>query len=167
MATWSGIRDKLENEYLAQSLRGHIQYFAASYSKSPDHKGRFAVRYDGEEIFKTDYFEWDMESWFIELRIWNENPEKSHLECWKIANKETINSGKFSHDIFYDSFNEFDNQSIEKSLNSENAIVRMLALLDRRVGKRKLVSIKNKIENEPEWIKCFYRIRMSSENLSL
>ena len=26
MATWSGIRKKLETEYLAQSLRGHIQY---------------------------------------------------------------------------------------------------------------------------------------------
>ena len=26
MATWSGIRHKLETEYLALSLRGHIQY---------------------------------------------------------------------------------------------------------------------------------------------
>lgn len=28
MPTWSGIRKKLETEYLAQSLRGHIQYYA-------------------------------------------------------------------------------------------------------------------------------------------
>ena len=27
MATWSGIRKKLETEYLAQSLQGHIQYY--------------------------------------------------------------------------------------------------------------------------------------------
>ena len=26
MAIWSGIKAKLENEYLAESLRGHIQY---------------------------------------------------------------------------------------------------------------------------------------------
>ena len=38
MATWSGIRNKLETEYLALSLRGHIQYFATTYSKSPDHE---------------------------------------------------------------------------------------------------------------------------------
>lgn len=30
MSTWSGIRHKLETEYLAPSLRGHIQYFATS-----------------------------------------------------------------------------------------------------------------------------------------
>lgn len=28
MARWSGIRKKLESEYLAESLKGHIQYFA-------------------------------------------------------------------------------------------------------------------------------------------
>lgn len=35
MAAWSGIRNKLENDYLAESLRGHIQYYATSYSRSP------------------------------------------------------------------------------------------------------------------------------------
>ncbi|MFQ8833590.1 MAG: hypothetical protein ACLR7U_12480 [Ruthenibacterium lactatiformans] len=52
MATGSGIRKKLETEYLAQSLQGHIQYYATSYSRSPDHEGRAAIRYDGNEIIK-------------------------------------------------------------------------------------------------------------------
>ena len=43
MSTWSGIRNKLENDYLCPALRGHIQYFAASYSKSADHEGRAAA----------------------------------------------------------------------------------------------------------------------------
>ena len=38
----NGTRSKLEKEYLAESLRGHIQYFATSYSKCPDHEGRAA-----------------------------------------------------------------------------------------------------------------------------
>ncbi len=42
MATWSGIRKKLETDYLAPSLRGHLQYYATSYSRSPDHEGRAA-----------------------------------------------------------------------------------------------------------------------------
>ena len=56
MATWSGIRNKLETEYLALSLRGHIQYFATTYSKSPDHEGRVAIRYNGKEIIKGNYW---------------------------------------------------------------------------------------------------------------
>lgn len=56
MATWSGIRKKLETEYLAQSLQGHIQYYATSYSRSHDHEGRAEIRYDGKEIIKGCYW---------------------------------------------------------------------------------------------------------------
>lgn len=56
MATWSGIRNKLETEYLALSLRGYIQYFATTYSKSPDHEGRASIRYNGKEIIKGNYW---------------------------------------------------------------------------------------------------------------
>ena len=37
--TWSKIRDKLENDYLADSLKKRIKYFATSYSKYPDLDG--------------------------------------------------------------------------------------------------------------------------------
>lgn len=50
MSTWSGMRNKLENDYLCPALRGHIQYFATSYSKSADHEGRAAIRVDGVEV---------------------------------------------------------------------------------------------------------------------
>ena len=56
MATWSGIRKKLESEYLAKSLQGHIQYYATTYSRSHDHEGRAAIRYDGKEIIKGCYW---------------------------------------------------------------------------------------------------------------
>lgn len=56
MATWSGIRHKMETEYLAESLRGHIQYFVTTYSRSPDHEGRASIRFDGEEILSGNYY---------------------------------------------------------------------------------------------------------------
>ena len=54
VSTWSGIRNKLENDYLCPALRGHIQYFAASYSKSADHEGRAAIRVDGAEVLRSN-----------------------------------------------------------------------------------------------------------------
>lgn len=53
VSTWSGIRNKLENDYLCPALRGHIQYFATSYSKSADHEGRAAIRMDGVEVLRA------------------------------------------------------------------------------------------------------------------
>ena len=56
VSTWSGIRNKLEKDYLCPALRGHIQYFATSYSNSAEHEGRAAIRMDGEEVLRSNYY---------------------------------------------------------------------------------------------------------------
>ena len=63
MSTWSGIRNKLENDYLCPTLRGHIQYFATSYSKSADHEGRAAIRMDGVEVLRSNYYTYFENVW--------------------------------------------------------------------------------------------------------
>ncbi len=164
--TWSGIRSKLENEYLAESLRGHIQYYATSYSKCPDHEGRAAVLYDGEEILKSNYFDM-MWAWYdAERKIRNENPEMSHREVWLKSKLDILKDGCFDQRKFYAAFAEFDNQSVEDSLDSENALVRMFAVLDRRVGKRRLVRLADRIADEPEWLRTFYLIRLRAEGIN-
>ena len=45
-----------------------------------------------------------------------------------------IKLGIFDQRCFYNAFAEFDNQDIEASLKSENLIVKIFAVLDRRVG---------------------------------
>ena len=59
MSTWSGIRNKLENDYLCPTLRGHIQYFAASYWESHDQTGRAAIRLDGVEVLRSNYYAYE------------------------------------------------------------------------------------------------------------
>ena len=63
VSTWSGIRNKLENDYLCPALRGHIQYFATSYSKSADHEGRAAIRMDGVEVLRSNYYTYFENVW--------------------------------------------------------------------------------------------------------
>ena len=53
MSTWSGIRNKLEHDYLCPALRGRIQYFAASYRESHDQTGRAAIRLNGVEVLRS------------------------------------------------------------------------------------------------------------------
>lgn len=76
-----------------------------------------------------------------------------------------IQLGVFDQRCFYNAFYEFDNQSIEKSLSSEDMIVRIFALLDRRVGKRRLLAMKAGIAEECETIRCFYTIRAAAEKV--
>ena len=56
----------------------------------------------------------------------------------------------FGQRCFYNAFAEFDDQDIEMSLNSANLIVRIFAVLDRRVGKRRLTLMKKIIQEKSD-----------------
>ena len=164
MATWSGIRKKLESEYLAKSLQGHIQYYATTYSRSHDHEGRAAIRYDGKEIIKGCYwYNWTKAGQFPK----DEKYERRMREENAFIDDTALKLGVFDQRSFYVAFQEFDQQSIEKSLKSENLIVRIFAVLDRRVGKRRLLMMKDTIEQEPNTFKEFYAIRARAEGIKL
>lgn len=164
MATWSGIRKKLESEYLAKSLQGHIQYYATTYTRSHDHEGRAAIRYDGKEIIKGCYwYNWTKAGQFPK----DEKYERRMREENAFMDDTALKLGVFDHRSFYAAFQEFDQQSIEKSLKSENLIVRIFAVLDRRVGKRRLLMMKDTIEQEPNTFKEFYAIRARAEGIKL
>lgn len=170
MSTWSGIRKKIENEYLAESLRGHIQYYVTTYSKSPDHNGRASIRYDGKEIIKGSYWinNQKIDS-FLESKKSEKDPNVRkpfvdyipYVSEVDTVDDTAIKLGIFDQTSFYQAFSIFDNQSIEDSLKSDNLIIKIFAILDRRVGKRRLIDI----QKESDIFKEFYYIRAMAEKI--
>ena len=160
MHTWSKMRQKLEQEYLAQSLRGRLTYFVTCYHGTHDRdEGRAAVRLDGQEILKSNFFERTQLQWDFYRRMDSGD--------WRDALEKTLQAGEFYQADFYRAFAEYDNQSAEQSLRSENALVRMLALLDRRTGKRTLEKLRGRMQQEPQWLQMIYCIRLEAEQMPL
>ncbi|MDI3478508.1 MAG: hypothetical protein PWQ59_2033 [Thermoanaerobacterium sp.] len=62
-----------------------------------------------------------------------------------------------------ESAERFLNASIEESLESDNTIIKVLALIDRRVGKRIISDLKDSIENESKLVRYFYQLRYEAE----
>ena len=166
MPTWSGIRKKLETDYLCPALRGRVRYFATTYSKCPDNEGRAAILVDGEEILKSNYFTYSRVLW-ERARDYRDEQGLNWREAYLKADKTVLDDGLFDQRDFYMAFQKFDNQSIEASLSSENPIVRIFALLDRRLGKRRLAALEETMENELDWVRPFYLLRMEAEGLNL
>lgn len=162
MATWSGIRNKLENEYLAECLRGKIQYYATTYSKSHDHEGRASIRYCGKEILRGCY--WNN---YAKAHLFPQDEKLQQRMDMEFAfiDDTALKLGVFDQRCFYNAFYEFDNQSIENSLISDDLIVRIFAILDRRIGKRRLLTIKENIFNEPDTFQEFFAIRAKEEKM--
>lgn len=165
MHTWSKMRHKLEKVYLAESLRGRLTYFVTSYHAMHDgDEGRAAVRLDGAEVLKSNFFERFAAQWehYESLKL-----QGNEQNAWRKAAEQAIHDGTFYQMDFYRAFQEFDSQSIRESLDSENAIVRMFALLDRRTGKRTLEKLRERMKKEPQWLQMIYYIRLEAENIPL
>lgn len=162
MAAWSGIRHKLENDYLAQSLRGHIQYYCTTYSKSPDKNGRASIRLDGEELVSGCY--WHM---YGKAHLFPRDETYAKRMQWglSVMDDTALKLGVFDQTCFYRAFDIFDNQSIELSLSSDNLIVRIFAVLDRRVGKRRLIQMRDNLDRNEEIFNLFYAIRANAEHI--
>lgn len=55
--------------------------------------------------------------------------------------------------------------SIEECLSKENYLLYLFAILDRRVGKRRIRVIYEQMEQEPEWIRRFIKLRAEAEKI--
>lgn len=164
--SWSAMRKKLETEIICDSLKGRITYFATRYRKSHDEMGRVAVLLDGKEVLKSSWFEWAKKS--HEIYEATRGPHIKGLtreEYWEKVDNETHNQCGFDQFCFYNAYYEYANQSINDSLNSADPIIRLFAILDRRVGKRTLEALTSTLDSLPDWLRYFYELRLESEGL--
>ena len=95
----------------------------------------------------------------------DETYEKRMKKEFAFMDDTALRLGVFDQRSFYRAFTEFEQQCIEASLKSENLLVRIFAVLDRRVGKRRLLAMKESITEEPAVFQEFYAIRAKAEEL--
>ena len=104
MSTWSGIRNKLENDYLCPALRGRIQYFAASYRESHDQTGRAAIRLNGVEVLRSSYYAYEQNYWNRYQALRREGVGEDDPKApFRLAHEGTLNDGCFDNNFLYGS----------------------------------------------------------------
>ncbi|MCL2362399.1 MAG: hypothetical protein FWC73_11380 [Defluviitaleaceae bacterium] len=162
--SWSAMRKILEQENICCSLKGRIQYFQTRYRDAHDQTSRIAIRLDGKEVFKSDYFDWSTKQYEAsrELRESADN-EKSNMAFYEEV--DYLVSSRGGIPSLFCSFYIYHNNNIDESLASPDAMVRLFAILDKRVGKRRLKKLLPEVENQPEWLQIFFKLRLEAEGL--
>lgn len=175
--SWSKTRKILEEEMLCDSLKGRVQYFLTHYHGAPDNYGRFCIRVDGKECVHANPYN-ERYSFEEETRIKVEQhiPKREwtgrrflYDEENKIVEEQV--AAKMIHDNKMEIYHvlraieEYLRSDIQVSLASSNEMVRLLAVLDRRVGKRTLMRLKDEVDNQPEWLRKFYLLRLEAEGI--
>lgn len=161
---WDPIRKRLEEDLLAEKLRGIIRYYCPVCGECPEDMS--LVRFNGRELLLGEYFRFDR---VAVTDLWREISKTGGLtqpEAWERGIYAALENGVLDAPMVYYTAHKVINSSIEKSLYGENALARMYALLDRRTGKRRLKRLADKIDEEPEWLRQFYLIRLETEGIT-
>lgn len=165
LGSWSGMRKYLEQEMLAESLRGRIRYGCTSYV-GMDGGHIFEICIDGKQ-FKR--FSWEtVNSYFIDNGYTNnKNPSGTReywAEFWTLLDKYPLtNRTEYTDEEFCEALEKYRNQDIQDSLSSNNPLIRMFSILDRRVGKRTLAKLKIELDNQPQWLRQIYLLRVDAD----
>ena len=167
LGSWSGMRKYLEQEMLAESLCGRVRYGCTTYV-GMDGCRIFEICIDGKQIKR---FSWEtVNSYFIDNGYTsNNNPSgigEYWEEFWPLLDKHPITDRtEYTDEEFCDALEKYRNQDIQESIYSNNPLIRMFAILDRRVGKRTLAKLKNESVNHPQWLQQIYLLRFNAESV--
>lgn len=74
--------------------------------------------------------------------------------------------GIYAQYDFFDALEEFFQKPIKQSLESDDLVVKIFALIDRRVRKRTLLKLRDQIKDEHEKVKYFYQLRCDAEGIN-
>ena len=168
---WSKTRQALL-ERLAPSLEGRVDYHYVVHDRRKHGKGRsrgtmdvFEIRVDGATRFATN------PRFYTEFygKPWN---ERENREAERKLRDEIIRETGFvvagsSGDTDVMRFvHEYLNElTLDGALKSENRFIRLLAFLDRRLGKRRLKTLLDGVGEEPEWLRGWLLLRAEAEGL--
>ena len=154
--SWKGMKKFLEKDRLCEALQGRVQYDFTWYPAFGGNSGIYTILLDRKVVkkFGTGY---------ACRMLTRKGFEIAHLDAVHQVPLE-------SRDEYTDfelsiALRDYRRQSIDLSIASDNPMIRMFAIVDRRIGKRRLEKLKDEIEQQPEWLRVLYLARMQAEGV--
>jgi hypothetical protein len=179
---------QLLESYLSPALKGRVEYSATSYCYLPDKAGQCYITVDKKNIFNmsdaTTLIKWYQTEQEIksdpdiQISISNEDIEATRKDTkgavpeerlFVIARNRKVSEhakellsaqSTLSKSNFNEVANKFLSISIDESLESNHILLNILALVDRRVGKKRLLNMSEKMKMKHPVVKYFYELRL-------
>lgn len=186
--SWSKMKQNLES-FLCPALYGRVEYGATSYRYLADKAGQCYIKVDKKNIFNMSDTS-TLIKWYqteqeikndpdIEIPISNEEIERirkdtkgtvpedrlkviaRNRKISEYAKEMLASQSALSKSNFSDVANRFLTMSIEESLESNDILLNVLSLVDRRVGKKRLLKMDEEMRLKHPIVRYFYELRLS------
>ena len=145
---WSKLRNELKDR-LADNLKDQLDYHLTTYKNSSGYLGRAWITWDGKEIINFS----NQDTWNEYQSYSNKLAETHYISHEAIKPTERtegkiMEKGEFSKYDFADNAFRFLNLNIKEAVKSDNPILKALAVVEKRIGRRTLNEL-NKSETHP------------------
>lgn len=187
--SWSKLKQQLES-FLTPALVGRVEYRATSYRYLPDKAGDCYISVDKKNVLhmsdKTSPIQW----YQTELEIKNDSGiqipiNDEELEAVRRDTKGNVPEERLiviarnrkmtahakelfaaqsslSRSNFMVVANQYLSTSLEESLESNEILLNILALVDRRLGKKRILNMAEKMKFKHPSVQYFYELRRST-----
>jgi len=187
--SWSKLKQNLES-FLSPALYGRVEYRATGYRYLPDKAGICYIAVDHKNVLNMSDLTSSIRWYLTEQEIKNDpdiqipihpedieavknvakgNVPEDRLKIMARNRKMTETAKEFlsaqnalSRSNFPVVANKFLSISIEDSLESNDILLNILALVDRRVGKKRIVNMAEKMKSKHPAVQYFYELRRST-----
>ncbi|MHC0039326.1 SF0329 family protein [Pseudoneobacillus sp. C159] len=186
--TWSKLKQNLES-FLCPALYGRVEYRATSYRYLPDKAGLCYIAVDKKNVLNMSdvtiirWYQTEQEiknDTDIQIPISNEEMEAVRKETKGIVPEDRLQviargrklseyakklisaQSSLSKSNFIVVANKFLSTSIEESIESDDILLNILALVDRRVGKKRILNMTEKMKLKHPIVQYFYELRLST-----
>lgn len=187
--SWSKLKQQLES-FLSPALAGRVEYRATGYRYVPDKAGLCYISVDKKNVLRMNdkaspikWYQTELEiknDHHIQIPISDEELEAIRKETQgnvpedrlvvmarnrkiSILAKELLSAqAALSKSNFVAAANKFLSTSIEESIESDEILLNILALVDRRVGKKRILNMADTIKLKHPAVQYFYELRRST-----
>ncbi len=155
--SWSYLNKQLQ-DFLCDDLKGRVSYFLTRYHNVHNSYGRAAVLLDGTEKAAFSWVNMYEQDSDLSSHYVNESDEA----CMRSLKQKWNENCTYCDMDFLAAATDFLQMPIDAALVSESHIIRIFAILDRRVGKRTLHKIASDGQylSLPSWLRQFYDLRI-------
>ena len=166
---WSKTKEALM-ERMTYKLKNRVRYNFEVYTTKGYHSKMkvFYIYVDDNVWFASNPLSYSKQYEYIDKKVDRNLPRdeywKAHGNAWNDSINYSSECGIMNVDLTMFYIHEYLNEyNVKECLDSKNYILKMLAVLDRRIGKRTVKQLVDNISNETEWFRKFIILRAESE----
>lgn len=167
---WSKAKKQLKS-FTCESLSSRLDFQVINYRRAHDQLGRAVITVDKVEKLNMCTITAEREEYYRERAIrkqldnFNFDDVFHNRDIQDEAHQMLKSEAIYGQYDFFFALEQYFNASVQDSLQSSDILIKILCLLDRRIGKRTLMKMNDTIASEHPLVQYFFKLRCEAENV--